>query len=118
MTYDNLHDIYWVRIDHLIDSLKEVASEIAMPEKQGLKIFPNPSNGQFSLSFPSSTCKMVIAEISNSEGEIILNRRVENGAKFDLTGNPKGIYILRFYLNNEIFCEKIKIGRASCRERV
>jgi len=92
MAYDNIADIYWVKIDNIIDSLKAISGVITsvnLPEKHGLQIFPNPSTGKFTLTFTSSTGKTVIAEICNSEGKVILKSTIENDAIIDLTGYPK-----------------------------
>jgi len=111
MTYDNIADIYWVKIDNIIDSLKAISGVITsvniIPEKKGLKIFPNPSKGQFTLTSASLTGKKVTAEISNSKGIVILKRSINNDAIIDLTGNPKGIYILRLFIDGEILNKKL-----------
>jgi hypothetical protein len=113
MTYDNIADIYWVKIDNVIDSLKEISGVITsvniIPEKQGLQIFPNPGNGKFAVKIPSLTGKTGIAVISNSVGKVIYRSRVENYAKIDLTGNPKGIYFLRLFIEKEVLNKKLII---------
>ena len=112
MAYDNIADIYWVKIDNIIDSLKVISGVITsvnLPEKQGLQIFPNPSTGKFTLKFVSSNGKTGIAEICNSEGKVIFKRTVENDATIDLAGNRKGVYILRLYIDKAVLSKKIII---------
>lgn len=113
MTYDNIADIYWVKIDNVIDSLKAISGVITsvniIPEKQGLEIFPNPGSGQFTLTLSSSTGKIGFAVISNSVGKVIFKSRVENHETINLTDNPKGIYFLRLYIDNEVLKRKLII---------
>ena len=113
MTYDNIDDIYWVKIDNVIDSLKVLSGVITsvniIPEKQGLEIFPNPGNGQFTCKFTSSTGKTGNAEIRNSEGKVIYKIQIKNDATIDLTGNPKGIYFICLYINEEVLNKKLII---------
>jgi hypothetical protein len=113
MTYDNIADIYWVKIDNVIDSLKAISGGITsfniMQEKQGLEIFPNPCNGQFTLTLASSTGKTGIAVISNSVGKTIFDGKVENNATFDFSNNPKGIYFLSLIIDKAVLIKKIII---------
>ncbi|NOU47166.1 MAG: T9SS type A sorting domain-containing protein [Bacteroidales bacterium] len=113
MTFDNIVDIYWVKIDNIIDSLKAISGVVTsvkiIPDNQRLNIFPNPGNGQFTLTFASSICKTGIAEISNSEGKVIFKRTVVNDEIIDLTGNPKGIYFLCLYIDKEVLNKKLII---------
>lgn len=111
MTYDNIADIYWVKIDNVIDSLKTISGVITstdiIPVKQALEIFPNPGNGKFTLTFASSTGKTGLAEIINSEGKVIFKSTVENHATLDLTGFPKGIYFICVYIDKEELYQKL-----------
>jgi hypothetical protein len=113
MTYDNIADIYWVKIDNVIDSLKAISGVITsvniIPEKQGLEIFPNPCNGQFNLTWASSTGKTGIAVISNSVGKVIFYGKVKNSTTIDLSDNPKGIYFLKLYIDKTVLSQKIII---------
>lgn len=113
MMYDNIADIYWVKIDNVIDSLKAISGVITsveiIPGKQAMEIFPNPGNGQFILTLTSSTTKTGIAEIINSEGKVIFKRTVENHATIDLTGFPKGIYFLYVYIDKGVLYKKLII---------
>lgn len=113
MTYDNIADIYWVKIDNVIDSLKAISGVITsvniIPGNQGLKIFPNPGNGQFTLTLTSSTGKTGFAVISNSVGKVIFKSRVENDETINLTDNPKGIYFLRLYIDKVVLNRKLII---------
>lgn len=112
MTYDNISDIYWVRIDNTIDSLKAISgviTSVKIPEKQCFQIFPNPSTGEFTLLFTLSNGKTGIAEIFNSEGKAIFKSIVENNSTIDLNGNPKGTYFFRLTTDEGVFNRKLII---------
>jgi hypothetical protein len=111
MTYDNISDIYWVKIDNVIDSLKAISGVISLINSvnndPGFKIFPNPNSGLFNLSFTSLPDKKAIAEIFNPEGEVILTSKVENNATIDLSHARKGIYFIKLFIDNKIKIQKI-----------
>jgi hypothetical protein len=114
MTYDNGADIYWVKIDNVIDSLKEISGVITsintLPETQDLKIVPNPSTGLFNISFASVGDRKILTEICNLEGELIFVGMVENKSKINLSGNPPGIYIIRVYSEGKVLNKKIVLN--------
>jgi len=111
MTYNNIADIYWVKIDNVIDSLKALSgvfTSIAKnSDQRSLKIFPNPSTGRFTLSFASASYKTAIAEISNLEGEIILKTKAENYSILDLSHVRKGIYLIKLIIDDDILIKKV-----------
>jgi hypothetical protein len=111
MTYDNIADIYWVKIDNIIDSLKAISGVITsvynVPVNPGFKIFPNPGTGRFMLSFSTVSDKNAMMEISNLEGIIIYKRIVENQSTIDLSGTRKGIYVIKLIMDNEIMFNKV-----------
>ncbi len=62
-------------------------------------IYPNPTSGQFSLSFNSSDEKSRTIKIYNLVGQIILTETISpvqgiNNKKFDISSNSQGIYML------------------------
>jgi hypothetical protein len=111
MTYDNIDDIYWVKIDNTIDSLKAISGVItsinSIPTKQDFKIFPNPGTCRFMLSFSPVPGKTATVEISNLEGQVIYKRIIENQETIDLSGTRKGIYLVKLLVDNEILNSKV-----------
>lgn len=53
-----------------------------------LSVFPNPSNGIFNISSPD--CKVEVCDLM---GNVIL--KTNNETTLDLTGQPKGIYVIK-----------------------
>jgi hypothetical protein len=104
-------DIYWVST-HILDTLKTIAfSTVSVKEtvKQNAILFPNPTTGQFSISF-GSTPKLAVAEIYNTEGKLVLKKIFKNAgnAVFDLNDFSKGVYVLMLNIDgkklNKKFC--------------
>lgn len=61
-----------------------------------LSLYPNPTNGMFSLAFSKKMPPSLQAELCTAGGAILDTRQVKNLVEeFDLTGKPAGIYILR-----------------------
>jgi hypothetical protein len=111
MTYDNIADIYWVKIDNVIDSLKALSGVFTSINKdsdqRSFKIFPNPSTGPLTLSFALVPNKTAMVEISNLEGEIIFKNKVENYSTIDMSDARKGIYLIKLFIDDKILINKV-----------
>lgn len=60
----------------------------------GLKIYPNPSDGLFTIESPTGTSS-VKAEVYDASGKLVFAREFRgNKAQLDLTSHPAGVYIL------------------------
>ena len=77
--------------------------------KNGIKIFPNPTSGQITVSFNKSMDRPAIAEISNIQGKIILSSTFTGDVHFDLSSETKGVYIIKILVDNEVTVGKICI---------
>lgn len=61
-----------------------------------LALYPNPTNGKFSLAISEEMSSLLLVELFNEEGAIIERRRVKGlSEEFDLTGKTAGIYMFR-----------------------
>jgi hypothetical protein len=74
---------------------------------QNIKFYPNPTRGLASISLGAFSGKKAIVEVTNFEGKIIQKDTFTENAAIDLTGNPKGIYILKLIIADGIFYKKI-----------
>jgi hypothetical protein len=79
--------------------------------EQSIQIFPNPTKDKININFGSLQYKKVFVEIFDISGKQILSDTFYNpsSAKFDLTGKPKGIYILNLCVDGEKLIRKISI---------
>jgi hypothetical protein len=77
-------------------------------DQEKMVVFPNPSNGDFTVSIPSMSGKI---EVFNSMGKIVCSQYVEKqtNIKFNLTG--KGIYYIRISTDNQILINKLILYR-------
>lgn len=79
---------------------------------KGLSVFPNPSAGQFYVKIENPVnAEITVMDIS---GRIVLKQLVENNAgtwqkSFDLTGEPKGIYLVKVLSGGKNSTERVVI---------
>jgi subtilisin family serine protease len=69
-------------------------------EKLDCMVYPNPSNGTFSLDYTTLAAKKLQVEIINSNGSVVLSRNWNthsglNQEQFDLSALAHGLYIVR-----------------------
>jgi hypothetical protein len=69
-----------------------------------VKLYPNPTSSLINLAFSSIPIKNAIIEVYNTEGNKILSKSFRNitNAIIDLTGNPKGLYLVKLSFDVEI----------------
>jgi len=79
-------------------------------EENGMEIFPNPSNGMFSIQQQSGTKQQTI-EIYNILGEKIYSTTSDTKATYDIdiSHSPKGIYFVKLNDGEKIQTEKIVV---------
>ncbi|HKR04522.1 MAG TPA: T9SS type A sorting domain-containing protein, partial [Bacteroidia bacterium] len=82
----------------------EDASEIASGV---FNLYPNPSNGEFTLQYSGTTGNVVDITIVNTMGQVVYQRKVYefNGVmeqSFDLGSLGSGIYTLQIHNGNEL----------------
>lgn len=74
----------------------------------GLSLYPNPTEGRFSLAFTETPPAPVQARLCNAGGAVIETRTVANAVEeFDLTDKSAGIYLLRLEAGGETKTWKI-----------
>jgi Tol biopolymer transport system component len=86
-------NIYWAKVDELIDSLKQQAFTgiIEASKEQGFDVFPNPTTGIINIETNTSS-EMTISDISGRE--LLKHNFNEAKTSMDLSGYPKGMYIV------------------------
>jgi hypothetical protein len=106
-------DIYWVSTN-IIDTLKKIAfptTVVNTPETENLiSVFPNPSEGVFTITLASNLAKNATAEIFTMDGKIALRQTIWNkSGTIDMADYAKGIYILKITADSKIFTQKISL---------
>jgi N-acetylneuraminic acid mutarotase len=75
-----------------------------------LNIFPNPSEGIFTITLASNLAKNATAEIFTMDGKMALRQTIWNKSEtIDLTNYAKGIYLLKLTTDSKIFTQKISL---------
>jgi hypothetical protein len=74
-----------------------------------VKIFPNPTNGLVNISLNSSQDHTAMAQVFTMQGKVIRTGRFRECICIDMTDSPKGMYILKLQVDNEITVRKICI---------
>lgn len=73
-----------------------------------VSLYPNPTNGKFSLAFSNEVPLSIQAVLCTAEGSVIESRQVKNPTEeFDLTERSAGIYVLRLTSGKETQTWKI-----------
>jgi hypothetical protein len=72
-------------------------------------IYPNPASGKISFKeMPNSTGTMI--EISSSSGNICYSKPFPVSGELDLSGLPRGIYILRMITRDQVLSTKLVLN--------
>ena len=78
-------------------------------QRESVKIFPNPTSGTVNVSLDVFSDEMAIVEIRNLVGECLLKNRFKKSITLNLADKPKGLYILKLQIGNEIIVRKVVI---------
>lgn len=74
----------------------------------GLSLYPNPTEGRFSLAFTETPSAPMQTRLCTVGGAVIETRTITNAVEeFDLTDKPAGIYLLRLEAGGETQTWKI-----------
>ncbi len=80
-------------------------------EAPAISIFPNPSNGIFTVDMAENAGYQSL-EVINASGQIIINQRITSfNTLIDLSGQPTGIYYLRAFNEETATIKKIVFTR-------
>jgi uncharacterized protein (TIGR02145 family) len=104
-------DIYWVSTN-IIDTLKKIAMPATLVNQtidKKVKLFPNPTNGQITLSLGKSQNHESLVVVYNLQGAQVFSKTFQNtpSATIDLTGHPTGIYMVKVIADGVSYEEKI-----------
>jgi Cadherin-like beta sandwich domain/Secretion system C-terminal sorting domain len=96
----------------------EVSKPVVIVKAKDLKVYPNPTNGQFNLQIPDVSGSKLIIRIINSNGKIVEQKTISITIKtaslvipFNLVNLPSGIYLINTESNDGIRTEKLIIQR-------
>ena len=90
--------------------IPEIKFEEAMPLSAGIRVFPNPTTGSFTLELPEAVeDSRANVEIYGMMGELVQQTTLigERSYQFNLSDKPRGIYIVRVLQGESLYMEKV-----------
>jgi hypothetical protein len=100
-----------------VDDIELFVSVLGIPEilkPTGLRIYPNPSSGNFSVDFEQSRPGDIRIRILSLSGQVVSEKRLSDysgqvSEQFSLSRESKGIYLINIRSANSEWNEKITI---------
>jgi hypothetical protein len=91
--------------------IKDTPASLNQNHERPFLIFPNPTNGKFTISFASSPNLETSIEIYDLLGNLVFSKTFQDTASetIDLTGHSKGIYLVKSWTVGELKNQKVCI---------
>jgi hypothetical protein len=89
----------------VVRSLKFGATGIGVNNLSSYTIFPNPNNGQFTISLAGKT----EVTITNAAGQLVYSKSVAGSTLLDMSAQPKGVYFIKLASETSVSFDKIVI---------
>ena len=96
--------------DNLEEDFSWELEEVREPVEDPVKVFPNPTSGDFFVTFQFTEATPVQLQMTDLTGKVIFNRQMVAGSdhiQLQLQDLPAGIYVLQVRYNQETFVEKV-----------
>ena len=78
-----------------------------LPVETLVNVYPNPNNGQFNIELTNNE-ETTLIEVYDLMGKQVFTQNTnETIKKIDISDQPKGIYLVKITVGNEVFNEKI-----------
>jgi uncharacterized protein (TIGR02145 family) len=93
----------------LNDTLIETTSIENAQNKIKISINPNPASSLVTLFFGTTLVKEALIKLFNLQGNLVFSKTFHNttSATIDLTGFPKGLYVIKLNLDGTVYSNKI-----------
>lgn len=81
-----------------------------MDIQNAIDVYPNPSNGIFNLSMENGLLQDAEVEVLNLTGQVVLtvtDKSNGNSARLDISGQEKGVYLLRVRAIGQSFSQRL-----------
>ncbi|MCG8700884.1 MAG: T9SS type A sorting domain-containing protein, partial [Bacteroidales bacterium] len=110
-----------VRIEDGVEMIQSNMLLISKTEEQieqevSMRVYPNPSNGEFEFYLQSASSDQLIVELYNNSGQLVFRNEYQKAqGKFqkqiDIRNEMPGLYILKVVSGNDIFVERIMVSK-------
>jgi hypothetical protein len=87
-----------------VTQVKMAATGLNIQSLNALEIYPNPTQGIFTIS---GFIKNANIQIMNAFGEMIYRNEMDLPAKVDLSGHSNGVYLIKVEVEDKVFFEKL-----------
>jgi len=87
----------------VISSFKEGATGI-VDQSFSVRVYPNPSEGIYNIDGFDGSFQVIV---TNSQGQLILKKEINDAYQLDLTANPNGIYFIRLTSDQSVKLVKV-----------
>lgn len=93
------------------DYRKSLTTRITVPTvgNDGIKLYPNPAKGYFTVGFGASNVTECLVEIYTIEGKLAALSTLKTNELFDTTALGKGLYFAKIKLDDKIFSQKLMV---------
>ncbi|MCF8367052.1 MAG: carboxypeptidase regulatory-like domain-containing protein [Bacteroidales bacterium] len=88
----------------IINSFKEGATGIVNSSSDAISVYPNPSGGTFNIHGINDSFRLLV---TNSQGQVIMNRTINDSYQLDLTSQPNGLYFVKLTSNESVKLIKV-----------
>ena len=103
-------DSIWVHSAHECDSILQVATVVG--DGGAIKVYPNPSMGEFTVELPAPA-QLTVISVIDIYGKVIETREIKGGAQtkigFNLDNLASGTYMIRVDADNKLFRGKVVV---------
>ncbi|MBK7181605.1 MAG: T9SS type A sorting domain-containing protein [Bacteroidetes bacterium] len=91
-----------------------IVTGIASNAAQVVSIYPNPSNGVFTLNINNAASNQVVISIMDIQGKVVYSESDKNvsaqyNKQINLTNLAKGIYYVKLNIGSEVQIQKLII---------
>lgn len=98
--------------DSIVVSFTDCTSNNNIEFNEALSVFPNPSNGVFTVSQEMISAKEAMITVTNSAGTVVYSNDLSANAnkvsdQIDLTNEAKGVYFVRIQMGDNVSLKKI-----------
>jgi len=87
----------------MISNLKVGPTDISESEFANVSIYPNPTSGVLSINGLNGKANVLV---TNVHGQLIFNTTLVNN-QLDMSNQPKGVYFIKIYNNDETMIQKV-----------
>lgn len=83
-----------------------------LSDEEVLTVYPNPSKGDFLISFHDFSGENVQIELFNAVGQLVYSKQDLSGENLSVeSGLPEGVYTLRIILQGQVFSKRVIFSR-------